>query len=104
MREKPDDTIMLAEGEVRLYRSAAWIGQTACDRMVIQPFRGILKKVIVYEQDGKRRAGLIGLRMNMQVSRPGGPVSHDYQDGFENVSPEDEKHLLAVYDKFPKAT
>jgi len=104
MVEKPDNTIMIAEGQASLYRGDAWIGQTACDHMVIQPLRGIPKKVIIYYQDGKRRAGLIKLRINLHVSRPGGPVSHDYQDGFENVSPEHEKRLLAVYDKFPKTT
>jgi hypothetical protein len=98
--EKPDDTIKFAEAEAKLYRGARRMGQISCDRMIIQHFTGVEEDVVIYERDGQRRAGLIRLLMTLQEGYDAGPVLAGYNEEVESVSPEDERRLLAVYDKF----
>jgi hypothetical protein len=108
--ENPNDTLRLSDAEVRLFPGARRIadGETAivCDRMVVLvgEVMGNEDDVVVYKRNGKRRVG----QLRMLVAFESGPipnsVSTDFNEAVQEISPGEERRLLAVYDKFATRT
>ncbi len=105
---KSRDTLRLSDAEVRLFHGARRIsdGQTAivCDRMVVlvPEFMGNEDDVIIYKRGGKRRVGHLSIALGPNPLRPS--VSTDFSETIDDLSPEEENRLLAVYDKFAMRT
>ncbi|MGB8786677.1 MAG: hypothetical protein WA755_05530 [Candidatus Acidiferrales bacterium] len=108
MAQKPDNTLRFPTAEAKLFLRARHIsdGKAAivCDRMVVQDFTGNEDDIVIYERDGKRRAGQLRMLMVLGPQKPATSVSTDFNEAVEDLSPEEEKRLLAVYDMFPKRT
>ena len=108
--EKRTDTLRLSDAEVRLFLCARRIadGQTGilCDRMVVlvQAVMGNEDDVVIYKRDGKRRVGQLKMLVAFESGPPVASVSTDFNEGVEDISPREEKRLLAVYDKFATRT
>ncbi len=108
--EKRNDTLRFLDAEVRLFLEARCIttGQTgiACDRLVVlvQGVIGHEDDVVIYKLGGKRRVGQLRMLVASEPCRPPLSVSTDFNEAIEDISPEEEKRLLAVYDKFATRT
>lgn len=104
----PDDTLKLADGEVKLFVGAGRItdqnAAIVCDRMVIQEFTGNKDDAVIFSRDGKRRVGRLKLLMGLGAGSPAVPVTTDFNEVVEEIGPDEEKRLLAIYDKFRKRT
>ena len=109
--EKRNDTLRLSDAEVRLFLGARRIpdGQEGivCDRMVIlvREFLGNEDDVVIYKRDGKRRVGQLRMLVGaLESGLPPASVSTDFNEAVEDISPGEERRLLAVYDKFAART
>ena len=74
------------------------------DRLFVQHYTGNQDDALIFEQDGKRVAMNIRMVMNLEAPSPGGPVYEAGGFKLEETDPEDEKQLLAMYDRFENRT
>ena len=107
--EKRNDTLRLSDAEVRLFLGARRIPDgkagIVCDRMVVlvREVMGNEDDVVIYKRDGKRRVGQLRM-VAFESGPPPASASTDRNEAVEDISPGEERRLLAVYDKFATRT
>ena len=108
--EKRNDTLRLSDAEVRLFLGARRIADghagIVCDRMVIlvQQFTGNEDDVVIYKRDGKRRVGQLRMLVELGSGPSNAPVATDFDEAVDDITPDEQKRLLAIYDKFSTRT
>jgi|SRR5579859_2441131 len=107
MTQKPDIKLKFADAEACLYRAARRLHEGGkemlCDEMIVQHFTGNEDHVVIYERDNERRVGRIRLLMGLSSSSPAVSTAVKISEAVEEIDAEDEKSLLAIYDKLLKS-
>ena len=118
MPKQPDATLKFADAEAKLFLRARRINDGAkdidCDEVIVQPVTGNEDDAVVYMQDGERKVG----RVRRQLASPDDETASfptaslptsiptsistsvpKISDAIEPVNSDDEKRLLAIYDR-----
>ena len=101
MPKQPDATLKFADAEAKLFLHAVRFKDGPVnvdgDQVIVQPFDGKEENAIVYKRFGEIKAG----RIRQPILQPAGSPATlpDFNEAVEPLGPEDEKRLLAIYDR-----
>lgn len=108
MAKEPDATLKYSDAVAKLFHRAKWFNdgnrKMICDQIIVEHFTGNEEDVVIYERDGKRRAGRIRLLMGLSSSSPATPTSATFNEEVEEIDADDEKRLLTIYDQLCSAS
>lgn len=106
-QDQPDGTYKFTDAKANLYTGVSlnYSGESiTADRMIVEHIKGNEEDVLVFEHDGKRRVGRVRLDMSIPSESPGISPAPTFQYRVEDIPPDEEKHLLAIYDHLPGRT
>jgi|HubBroStandDraft_1064217.scaffolds.fasta_scaffold03661_7 hypothetical protein len=105
MAKEPDAILRYADAEAKLFRAAKRFNdgkqEMACDQVIVQHFTGNEDNVVIYQSDGKKRAGRIRLLMGLQSGSASTTAS--FSEAVEPLNADDEKRLLTIYNQLVNA-
>jgi hypothetical protein len=98
-KQLPDARVSLIRG-FKLMNGAQAAAEG--DRMIVQQHTGHSDDCLIFQGNGETRAKRLEMRMVIQTSSPAVPATTGIAAGLVDLSPEDEKRLLAIYKMFSK--